>query len=143
MLIFVLALAVVLVFALPHLRAGAPVLTPEGERLARGLHRPVRRLTDPLRRRGRDRPDRPAGTALADADPFPMPPALAASPYASPSEPAPAPAPAPVAVPGPSTPASAEPVAEPDRAAGPTAGAAAGPTDDQRMDIDVRWIDAP
>jgi hypothetical protein len=39
------ALSVVVAFALPHLRAGSPVLTDRGERVARRLYRPLDPVT--------------------------------------------------------------------------------------------------
>jgi hypothetical protein len=46
--ILAVALAVVAAFALPHLRAGSPLLTPKGERVARGAQGRLRRIGDAL-----------------------------------------------------------------------------------------------
>ena len=42
--VFAVAIAVVAVFALPHLRAGSPLLTPKGERVAREAQTRIRRV---------------------------------------------------------------------------------------------------
>lgn len=46
--ILAVALAVVAAFALPHLRAGSPLLTPKGEQVARDARGRVRRIGDAL-----------------------------------------------------------------------------------------------
>ncbi len=46
--ISLVAVAVLVAFALPHLRQGSPVLTPRGERVASRLHRRLERVLDPL-----------------------------------------------------------------------------------------------
>jgi len=56
--ILAVALAVVAAFALPHLRAGSPLLTPKGEQVARGARVHLRRIGDAM-------PDRLAGPISA------------------------------------------------------------------------------
>lgn len=46
LMILVVALSVVAAFALPHLRAGAPVLTDRGDQIARRAGRPLRPVRD-------------------------------------------------------------------------------------------------
>jgi hypothetical protein len=53
--ILAVALAVVAAFALPHLRAGSPLLTPKGEQVAREARGRLRRVGDALPDRVTDR----------------------------------------------------------------------------------------